>query len=533
MFLTPTVVLNIRFLWPTLLAIAVLCGFALRTGSAFVFYGLACPDTCWLVALGAITSLSGSIPKIDPFSFTLPMLAQQGNPQPFVIYQWLAELVFYFASRIFGMPGLLIMAAVVATFAYIALPLRFCIRANAFPLWSILAVSATCAAGNLRSNIRPEIFSSFFIAMWLSIILPANRSSTDRADSPSWIKIASLTVIMLFWVNLHSGFVYGLVLLLIYTVAGIVDDVTSKRSFSGTTKTLGIALLTSTLITLANPYGLGLWMYLPRLFLTPIVEGIDETMPLSTILSKTERILPIACVIVLCLGAIGWIVFRQVKSNEPRPNCFWVNLGVVCLAAASCLFVLRLTSFSAIIMTMVTAAIIGKNGERIWPDKFWNKAVSYFAFELALVLCAAQGVTAVANRTINLSLPEATIDFTPPFDEVRSFIKSYNDGNVLASLPVADMLDLYFGAHRCLFLDTRFDAYPKDLVNDYFVMIQASDNYETLLDKYKIEWAFLTPNERLGAVLEHNPKWSPVIHNNKALIFKRVETIKDQNHVVK
>jgi hypothetical protein len=519
--------INIRSLWPTVLAIAVLYGFALRTGSAFVFYGLACADTCWLVALGAITTLTGAIPKTDPFSFTLPMLAQQGDPQPYIVYQWLAELVFYYAISTLGMPALLMMASVVAIFAYVALPFRYCIKANASPLWSILAVSAACATGNMRSNLRPEIFSAFFIALWLSIMLPNKRAPSDESNRVSWIKVLSLTAIMIFWVNLHSGFVYGLILLLIYSVASVIAD-KLKGSLSGTTKTLGLALLTSTLATLVNPYGVGLWLYLPRIFLTPLTPldiQIIETLPLPAIFNKTIFVVPIICVLIICLGAISWNLFRRYKSKDKPTINDWTNLIVIVLAAASCLFVNRLASLSSIIITMATASLISKEGEQAWPQKFWGNAISYLLFEIALAVFATQGVLAIANKFVNLSLPQATADFKPPFEELNAFAKMHNGGNVLASYSIADMIDLYYGAHQCLFMDSRMDIYPAKIFRDYVLMMQASKDAGKLLDQYKIEWVFLSPKENLGAALQHNPQWTPIIQNDKTLLFRRTQPL--------
>jgi len=173
--------------WPvlvTICAVVLIYFLALRTGAACVFFGYRWPDTCWLLRLGQIISESGAIPKSDPFSFTLPLWARLGSPMPYVVYQWLSEVVFYAGYRWFNPIGLLVAVGIIMVTAFVAIPLRHCIRANAPPLWSLLTVAAVSMSGNIRTVVRPEIFSFLYLAMCLtSLRTLRERMSQDNAQN--------------------------------------------------------------------------------------------------------------------------------------------------------------------------------------------------------------------------------------------------------------------------------------------------------------------------------------------------------------
>jgi hypothetical protein len=503
---------------------------ALRTGAAFVYFGLVSPDTCWLLKLGSMIAHSGAIPKSDPFSFTIPLYASMGEQQPYVVYQWLSEVAFFYGYSLSpDFTRLLVGAAVLIAVAYLVMPLRACVKLNAPPIWSFLTVAAASTAANVRSFIRPEIFSCFFISLWFWLLLPLRaRATAEQEDGVGngvdWKIVCALAIVMIFWCNMHSGFVSGIIVLIIYAVSSWGEDRYKRSTLSGRTKTLWCSLVASLIASLINPYGVGLWLYLPHLFFTPINEGVRELHPISgTELFEALR-LPLFCLAVLCYGAIAWTIFRERNESADflRSPLRFSNLFMVLVATILCFTKRRLVSLCSIIMLFETVHFISnKKKETGWPPLFWQKGISILVVELMIVGLAPKGVYDLANRLIAVSIPPSTADFAPPLKGMFFFNKNYDGGRIFSSMPIADMLDLYHSPKNSIFMDSRLDAYNLKIFADFNTIYGAERNWKELLDRYEVKWVFVGPNVEVGKRLAKEPGWKLRYKDTASLIFER------------
>lgn len=507
----------------TVFALVAMCCFALRTGAAFVYFGYVWADTCWLLKLGQLIAESGTVPKTDPFSFTLPLMAEQGNPQPYVVYQWLAELVLYRGYSWLKPEGLLIAGSFLMTLAFLTIPLRSCIRANALAGWSILAVMAASLSANVRCVIRPEIFSYLNLAICLALLQPLREKIADndaRANSINWGTVIALSLLMAVWSNLHAGFISGLILVGFYALCFLFEDLTARKRLSGATKTLLSALAISGLATLINPYGIGLWTYLPHLFFMPINAQIDECKPLFSL--TLYRSIYFIGVTALCCGALAIGAYKTWKDDPAALRSSLRQSSLLLALAATCLgfWMRRLTPFAALVMVIETANYIGDRSQvPQWLNSFWKRKYSYLAFELPMCICAATGVLAVAGSSV--TVPAGTQDFSPPFSAVQYFTKEHNGGRVFSSLPISDMLDMYWGPHAALFIDSRMDAYSDEIIQDYLSVLYGKPGWQDVLDRYQIKWIFLSPDKPVCRLLEAQSEWEVVYRDPSALIFRR------------
>jgi len=513
----------------TVVGILIIYFLALRTGAAFVYFGLVSPDTCWLLKLGSIIAGSGAIPKTDPFTFTLPLYASIGEPQSYVVYQWLSEVVFFLGFHVYQFSGLLAAAAILTAIAYLIIPLRACVKLNAPPIWSFLAIAAASTAANLRSFIRPEIFSCLFLSAWLWLLLPLrSRLSENSEDGATndidWKIVVSLCLLMVVWCNMHSGFVSGIIVLAIYAFSSWLDDRRTRRKIGGSTKTLLIGLAASSLASLINPYGIGLWLYLPHLFFAPINADIRELQGIpSTELFQPLRF-PVVCLVALCLGAIALVLIQNRKSLSKylRSPLHLSNIFMVALAIFLCFTKRRLVNLCGIIMLFETAHFIrNRQADVAWPPLFWQKKLSYLVVELMILILVPRGVYDIANKAVTLCLPEPTIEFQPPLKGMLFFNKIYDGGRIFSSIQISDMLDLYFSPKNSIFMDTRLDIYSDKIRNDFETICSARGNWRELLDKYQIKWVFVGPSAQLGSSLENERGWSTIYKDSAAKILKR------------
>src|SRR5271163_483862 len=270
-----------RRLTSILIALFTLAAFYLLawvTGAAFACQGLSL-DTCWLIRLGEIISSTGQVPKVDPYTFTLPTITYEAKP--FILYQWLSEVVFYNIYHYFQAKGLLVFSAWITALTFLTIPLRSSLRPNSSLLWSAILIILAALSAYFRCLVRPEIFSCFFLVLWLALLRPLRLEVEGGAEAATpcgidWIVVVCLTVSSLVWCNMHSGFISGLILLAIYAIGFSLQDLSHGRRLSSRARTISLAVLTCVLATLFNPYGIGLWLYLPNLFFAPVNDLINE-----------------------------------------------------------------------------------------------------------------------------------------------------------------------------------------------------------------------------------------------------------------
>ena len=300
---------------------------ALRTGAAFVASGLNSSDTCWLVELGQHIT-EGGIPKADPFTYTIGAAGSSGPP--YVVYQWLFEALLYATCRDFSPNGATIIGGIIMAVTLLCVSFRACIRANAPRGWTLFATLFASITGAVRSSLRPEVVSVLFISIALYILqefrIEAARISSEKtaaADQEAegvqgnargldidWRRVALLAILAAIWCNMHTGFIYEILLLLIYSAAFLAEDLKAKWSLTRASKTLLASLGASICATLINPYGPGLWAYLPHLFFAPINRFIIELQPIGADSFLDPSVVLSTLLPVFCFGAIA---YRSVK----------------------------------------------------------------------------------------------------------------------------------------------------------------------------------------------------------------------------
>ncbi|MBI4099632.1 hypothetical protein HY440_01350 [Candidatus Microgenomates bacterium] len=194
------------------------------------------PDFGWHLRTGQLILQSG-IPAKDPFSYTMPNF-------PYVDHAWLTDTAIAVLFPRIGYFGLALIFALLTTCALL-ISLSLVKGKNNF--WLPLSLLAGTVVISFVS-VRPQILTLFFFSAELWILFKNERFK--------WL----LPPFFLLWANLHGGFPIGLAALFL-------------------TGNWLIGLL-STLATLVNPYGLGLW----REILTTVSDrslffGVQEWIP--------------------------------------------------------------------------------------------------------------------------------------------------------------------------------------------------------------------------------------------------------------
>lgn len=160
---------------------------------------------------------------------------------PVVNHHWGAGVIFYLIYQIFGMVGLSLFYLVLSLVVFY-LFFKVAQKEAGFNL-SLIISAWLIPLMAARVEIRPEIFSYLFIALFFLILQKWRKGELDS----KWLFVLPLCQVV--WVNTHIYFVFGLALVGLYWV----DKMIREKRFD---KELGLILGLVGLASLLSPFGL-------------------------------------------------------------------------------------------------------------------------------------------------------------------------------------------------------------------------------------------------------------------------------------
>ncbi len=514
---------TIQAVWAARFLVMLFLGFVLITGGYVAGVALHDPDTCFLLAVGRWIMEHQSFPLQDPFSYTAPLFAV--HP---ISYQWLSEIVMFQIYKFMGLQGILILVVAIISVAFILLPLRI-LSQSPLPLMLVLfLVTLGTMAASLHFFARPEIFSYLFLALWLERL--CRWLEKDRRIFPNLLFFVTTTIL---WCNLHSGFVLGIMLLLLVGLTGslVRGNINSKENQKGQACLLIAA--TCVLSSLINPWGIGLWSYLPHLFFSPINKHIIELRSLSNAdLSHLELYPAIA----LCLICVFLTVWRSRKTGLR----FLGSAGVVLMVVGMVLGITayRLIPFAVLLifgawrlLLWEEKALISKELERKTiidlVEDHLKKIIhpNNLLWASLLITLAIIGEMLITFDVVRPQLPQSSAAFQPPVAAIQYLKQHMPVGRVFNNPQFGDLMLFYLYPAVKVFIDTRFDMYGPVLVEDYFRINNCQPDWRALLDSWDIRWVFVPLHTPVAMILSSDRRWQIVYADQQAIVLiKRTST---------
>lgn len=480
------------------------------------------PDTCWLMALGRLIVETGKLPAQDPFSFTMGMFPEK----KFVLYQWLTEVLFFLSYKAGDLVGLLMLTALVLSASFISIPLALARKIGAPGVFSVVGTILLVLSAFFHFLARPEIFSYLLLSIYVacSHFFLRNRQ-LSRID---WIAVTVYGGLMILWCNLHSGFALGLIFLTVFTLVTSAATFLKERQLNALNKTAIASTVAAFLATFVNPYGVGLWDYLPKLFFSPVNHRIDELRPLKVADFFEVTYYPFFILAGLCICAAVRALRAKIDGEgEPRGQVLFAAVSIIGWSIAG-FFCRRLIPFAAIqIMAegCFLLSLLKKEGPGFWNSVNERLDGAYsprgFMWFLTIAVFSGLGVYFVTSRIAPPTLPQSSQSVQPPFQAIEYLKKNPLEGNLFNGPHFGDAMIWHMQPAPKVFIDTRFDMYGAEIVNAYEVAYNCREKWEEVLREYKIQSIFLRPDSELVKRLRTNSEWMVVYEDKDAVVLAK------------
>ncbi|PZM85440.1 MAG: hypothetical protein DKT66_04455 [Candidatus Melainabacteria bacterium] len=506
-----------------------------------MFYGICItgvvfkePDIAFLLGQGRWIVEHGQIPASDPFSWTTPFY-----PNPYVIEKWLTEVIFYSIEKHLGLTALLLFDGIISCLTFVVIPYRIAALCGLKGGKAMRIVALTLLASMCHLSVRPEIFSCFFTAAIMEIMVRIQIATADNTKI-RWDFIALLAVIMCLWTNTHTLFILGILIPGFYFTCQLVERFFFGLKDKPFNLTVPIAIVVCFLASLINPYGFLQWTYLPITF-GSFNETVNDMQPLKP--SNATNPLFIPFYILVFTGIKDLIHIWKLPPKQGDLFFRWlIPLGImggVKAVRSIPIGGLFLATGRTRIAHMLSDTQRQPNAEttpeaeeqqneneqpvsEIQPFSKLAELTDPFkpAWPLLCIITTCIGIY-LCTFAVTPQVPQFSAAFSPPFDAIEFIEKNKPSGNMLN--------DPHFGATMIykmkdnprVFVDPRYNLYGKDIVQDYWHIVNSDPNCDQLLNRYKIDWVFISPKTKLPDKLSKDPAWKLLYSDKGSVIYAR------------
>lgn len=443
------------------------------------------PDMFHEMALARQAVELGHLPLQDDFAYT-------PTRNPVVHHEWGTGAVLYGLTLLAGAAGILALKYIVA--AAIGLGVVICARkrgAEAALLGPLLPLAIFLGMLGI-TTVRAQIFTLGGLACLLCFL------EADRAGRRRWI--GPWLVLYVLWLNLHAGFVVGVVVLGLYTAEQILRRAPTRH--------LLVTLVVMSALVAVNPYGLRFYPYL--------WEALTMDRPLIT---EWRPIWHVGPIILYMYGfSLLVVLYAAAKLGPQRLP----GLIIVLLTAYAALRHQRHVSIYAVVWACYVPAYIRQTRLGEMLDTAWNKRRR--AWIGAAALAGAVGLASMMyHRPWHLKIPVTPDDHSVmvyPAGAVDYLRRIQFQGNLLTPFTVGAFVTWNLYPDVRVSIDGRYEvAYPPELLAEHQILYQAKPGWRELLEKYPTD-AVLTPLKRpLAEAISQLEGWHRVYVDDAYAVY--------------
>jgi hypothetical protein len=409
------------------------------------------------LATGRLILDNHHVPSHDAYSFS-------ATGHSWVVQSWLASLLYGVADKAYGARGLITLVGLAGA-ALGALVWSLSRPAGAL-VARLIAVALVIGVGLDFWLERPLMFGLLMLALYL-------HAAEGRLD-PRWLVPAAWL-----WVNVHGSFPLGLVALALFALGRKLDGGSPRVELR--------ALMWASIGTVLggiNPVGPHLLTFPVELLQRQDVlrHVIEWRAPLFQSLSERVFLVEVVVGILLLCRRPSWRI----------------ALPLAVFTAASLVGSRNIVVASIVMLPGIAVGLagIGTIDGRERKPIFRTGIIVLSVFAVLLFPISYQ------RHIYQLGgYPVSAVNWLA--DE--GFI--HDGAHIVGPDFVGNYLEARYGPRRMVFVDDRYDMYPRALIEDYVVLNKGGKGWEPILRKYAPDAVVWQVDEPLGQLLSASPNW--------------------------
>ncbi|MEW5820374.1 MAG: hypothetical protein AB1782_09300 [Cyanobacteriota bacterium] len=477
-------------------------------------------DINWLLRTGELIVNSGFLlPPYDLYSYTYA-------EKPWILYQWLFEVITYLGFKVAQYHGVAILCLLVFTLTYTLLFLNLRLQKINL-IYCLMAVILGGWTASSTLYARPANFTYLFTALLLIIFVLSEQYSRKVL----WF----VPVIFLFWANMHLGFTFGMIILLIFWVYKCLDSLINKADRQKLyLTTLSIATGISLLMTLVNPYGIKLYTYMITLMGSGYMN--DNIKELLSPNFHKDLYLP---VLIFIVSIILLSYFNR------KQNLFY--LIFLATSIYMTLMFVRNVQFFAIFATLVLALQLQDLQDYILNREKLSKIIKYpfekikkiqdleikllsedFKYKkipislIAIVIFILLLVPLMQVKSLR-DVYDFSLDYVSyrPVEAYRFVLEYDIPGRFYTHPTWGSYAILKLFPKYKVFIDTRFDMYGDEFFKKAHNIKLTRGKWLDDLAEYDVNWICVPNNAQIAVELrtKHKKRWFVAYKDEIATIF--------------
>ena len=457
-------------------------------------------DTGYHIKTGEYILDTGKVPRVDIYSFITP-------PLKWTAHEWLAETIMAMIYRTSGLTGVVVFFATLLATTHWLLYAVLRTKSNDIILCTIITILATLTASS-HWLARPHLFSLPLLLIWYHLL--------DQFQYNDKSNLKYLPILMLLWVNLHGGFMLGIVLLIIYLFGNLIYSLTDSPAnalrYRAKAKSLSLIALLVIAACIINPVGVEIFWFPFRVTSDRfIMDWVIEFMS-----PNFHQDLPFKYMFITVIAALA--------LTRSRLNL--IEAALLILVSYMALYSVRHVLVFAIIVAPIMLKMSSDITENLpkWLSEFYQARRKVFAdldgqlvgkLWPAVALVVVLGLALLGRLRVNFNdkiFPVAAVEFLK--GEKLS-------GNMFNNDEFGDYVIFSAWPQYKVFTDGRSDMYGEKHGSPYLKVAGVQPGWKEVLNRYDISWIFFQTQTALSAALLDTPEWHPIYSDKVATIFVR------------
>nr|AUN36028.1 hypothetical protein [uncultured bacterium] len=454
-------------------------------------------DFWWHLKTGEYIVRNFSIPRTDFYSFTVP-------GKPWVAHEWLSEVIFYLVYSRAGFNTLIFIFTVLTVLAF-WIVFR---RTSAHPFVKGVAVLLSVWSIIPTMGVRPRTFTLLFAAIYLALL---HRFVREREKKAIWW----LVPLMIVWVNLHAGYLLGLVLIGV-AIVGVVLDAwfagEKLASHLSQLKTLALVLIACVVAVNLNPQGPRIFVFPFEFFLSPVQQ--DQIVDWLSPDFHQKELFPLLLLIMLTIASLA------LSPKRVRPSELLLYLATLYMTLKSnrhmAIFALVAGPMLADYLQhwLDTTRFTRMFGESRSATPGRRKIIFNVILLIPLIACLIKLKSVIYS-------PPTQKQVGVPLNAV-SYLKTNGiTGNTFTDPNIWGGYLIWETPSNPVYIDGRIDMYGDEFMREYLGIIRGITRWQESFDKYGVQVAVVSSTSLLHLQLEQSQQWQQLYNDEMAVVFRR------------